>query len=169
MQKTNQKNLPNKNLEIEKKFLVDRNIWQQSILRKNASCHTIVQGYITTQPQGTVRIRTKDTQAFLTIKGKAIGITRAEFEYPIPYEDAQKMLSAFTKRHIVKKRYVFTYKGFTWELDEFEGEQSPLILAEVELTSEKENPICPDFITEDVSEDIRYTNSFLSQKPYPTW
>ncbi len=162
-------NLPQKHLEIEKKFLVDHHIWQESIYRKNASCHTITQGYITTQPQGTVRVRIKDEKSFLTIKGKAIGITRAEFEYPIPYADAQMMLSAFTTNHIIKKRYVFTYKGFTWEVDEFEGLQAPLILAEVELRSEKETPICPDFITEDVSEDIRYTNSFLSQKPYTTW
>ena len=161
--------MSNQNLEIEKKFLVDPTCWKKSSLREQATRHTIVQGYITTQSEATVRLRIKDTQAFLTIKGRPVGISRKEFEYAIPLSDAQEMLSAFAKRCIAKTRFVFSFKGYTWEVDEFEGEQAPLILAEVELESETETPACPNFIAQDVSQDIRYTNAFLSEKPYTTW
>ena len=157
------------NLEIEKKYLVNPKRWKKSSLREQATQHTIVQGYITTQSEATVRVRIKNSQAFLTLKGRPVGISRKEFEYAIPLSDAQEMLAVFAKGRIEKTRFVFSFEGYTWEVDEFEGEQSPLILAEVELDSEVETPTCPDFITEDVSQDIRYTNAFLSQNPYSTW
>ena len=90
-------------------------------------------------------------------------LVRSEFEYSIPIDDAQQMLSTMTNGLIEKTRFVFPFAGYIWEVDEFHGAQAPLIIAEVELGSNKENPTLPSFVREEVSMDMRYTNSQLSK------
>lgn len=147
-------------MEIERKFLVHREIWEQQI---KPVPKIIKQGYLSTTPECTVRVRTKNDQGFITIKGKTVGISREEFEYEIPIDEATQLLEQFTTKSIFKKRYEIDYKGKTWELDEFEGRHAPLILAEIELNSEDEEFELPSWIAEEVSDDPAYFNSNLVQ------
>ena len=96
-------------------------------------------------------------------------LIRSEFEYEIPLDEAEQMLTTMTDALIEKTRFVFSFEGYIWEIDEFEGNQAPLIIAEVELDSNKDSPALPPFITEEVSMDMRYTNSQLSKNPYSSW
>lgn len=160
---------PPKNTEIERKFLVDVSAWHKSPLRKKAIRYPIQQGYICSIPQRTVRVRIKGEKAYLTIKGPAQNLSRSEFEYVIPREDANDLLHNMTDAHIFKTRFVFSFEEYTWEIDEFEGIQAPLVLAEVELSHNDETPPLPPFVTKEVSEDMRYTNSQLSKNPFSKW
>jgi len=151
--------------EIERKFLVDK-----SKLPKNLpKPHNITQGYI--QAKGaTVRIRISDNKAYLTLKGKTEGISRSEFEYPIPFEDAKDILQELCiKPFIQKKRYDIIIGNHKWELDIFEGANNGLIIAEVELENEDEEFIKPQWVLDDVSMDRRYKNSYLVNHPYSQW
>ena len=102
-------------------------------------------------------------------EGETKGISRSEFEYPIPLKDAQDLLKQFAGNTIEKTRYNIKYKGKTWEVDIFSGENKGLILAEIELKSEDEKFDIPEWITEEVTGDERYYNSYLSIKPYKNW
>ena len=154
-------------LEIEFKFIVAPS-WLSSTARKTAVVLNIEQGYISTTPEATVRVRIKDEHGFLTIKGKAKGPVRSEFEYPIPYTEAKELLSLCKKR-IHKKRYLVPFGDHTWEVDEFEGENAPLILAEIELDHPDSSFQKPSWIRRDVTQDHRYSNSSLSLSPYQDW
>ncbi len=144
--------------EIEYKFLVDHQLW--SAIEKPEPT-LIVQGYISKSVDSTVRIRIKGKQGFLTIKGKTVGITRSEFEYEIPVENAEAMIALFTDKHIRKYRYEVMHSGKMWEVDEFHGALEGLILAELEVESEDEEFERPNWITEDVSTDPNYFNAVL--------
>ena len=144
--------------EIEYKFLVDAEGWSK--LEKPEPT-LIVQGYISKSVDSTVRVRIKGDQGFLTIKGKTEGITRSEFEYEIPLEEAETMIELFTDKHIRKHRYEVIVDGKTWEVDEFHGPLEGLILAELEVESEEETFEKPDWVTEDVSTDSDYFNAVL--------
>lgn len=151
--------------EIERKFLVEGSAW-----RKLAKGTHYRQGYLSTVKERTVRVRTIDDKGFLTIKGITIGATRAEYEYEIPVGDANAMLDNLCERPLIEKtRYKIEYQGFTWELDEFEGENQGLILAEIELSAEDQNFTLPAWIGEEVTGDPRYFNSNLIKKPFTTW
>ena len=151
--------------EIERKFLVEGSAW-----RKLAKGTHYRQGYLSTVKERTVRVRTIDDKGFLTIKGITIGATRAEYEYEIPVGDANAMLDNLCERPFIEKtRYKIEYQGFTWELDEFEGENQGLILAEIELSAEDQNFTLPAWIGEEVTGDPRYFNSNLIKKPFTTW
>ena len=150
--------------EIERKFLVD-----QEKLPALPTPYTIQQGYIAATG-ATVRVRIRNNEAFLTLKGKAKGLTRSEFEYPIPLADAKAMLSELCIHPFIsKKRYLIEHEGHTWELDIFEGENEGLIVAEIELESETEPFAKPDWVTEEVSNDPRYRNAYLVTQPFSTW
>ena len=150
--------------EIERKFLVD-----PSKLPQLSSCYTIKQGYIAASG-ATVRVRIRNNEAFLTLKGKAKGLTRSEFEYPIPVTDAEAMLSELCLHPVIsKKRYLIEHEGHTWELDIFEGENEGLIVAEIELESETEPFVKPDWVTKEVSNDPRYRNAYLVSYPFSAW
>ena len=150
--------------EIERKFLVD-----PSKLPQLSSCYTIKQGYIAASG-ATVRVRIRNSEAFLTLKGKAKGLTRSEFEYPIPVTDAEAMLSELCLHPVIsKKRYLIEHEGHTWELDIFEGENEGLIVAEIELESETEPFVKPDWVTKEVSNDPRYRNAYLVSYPFSAW
>jgi adenylate cyclase len=150
--------------EIERKFLVNKGLWQPIAKGKK-----IAQGYLQHDVNKVVRVRIIGEQGFLTIKGKNDGISRLEFEYEIPLVDAQELLLLCNKGVIEKTRYEVSFEGFLWEVDEFEGENGGLLLAEVELASISENPDLPHWIKEEVSNDKRYFNSYLSVNPFKSW
>jgi adenylate cyclase len=152
-------------VEIERKFLLKNDSWRDSVVRS----HVLKQGYLASSPLPTVRVRTSDDKAFLTIKGRTEGISRVEYEYEIPREEAIEMLKLSAQTPIEKTRYIVEANGHIWEIDVFEGSNTGLILAEVELDSEDEEVILPDWIEREVTNDARYYNSALSIKPFSTW
>jgi adenylate cyclase len=151
--------------EIERKFLVAGVAW-----RNGATGTPIRQGYLSTTEERTLRVRIAGGKAFLTIKGMNRGITRTEFEYPIPVADAEAMLEALCERPLIEKtRWVVVFEGFTWEVDEFHGENAGLVVAEVELPTAETKPALPTWVREEVSSDPRYFNANLVKKPYTAW
>lgn len=152
-------------IEIERKFLVKGNEWRCLGFGK-----VYRQGYIYTHNQTTVRVRIVGNQGYLTIKGKAIGIGRDEFEYLIPLTDAQEMLEKLCDRPLIEKtRYKIPQGDLVWEVDEFIGENQGLIIAEVELTDEDQKVELPNWIDQEVTGDQRYYNANLVRNPYQNW
>lgn len=149
-------------VEIERKFLVDKRKLREL---KFSSEEKIAQGYLSTSP--TVRVRLKDNRGFLTIKSPTKGISRQEFEYEIPAEDAEQLLKLCGRRVLKKYRRKISYGGHVWEVDFFAGRHAGLILAEVELNSPDEIIELPDWISREVSRDSRYFNSNLVKSDYP--
>ncbi|MES2260532.1 MAG: CYTH domain-containing protein [Pseudomonadota bacterium] len=152
-------------VEIERKFLVTHDAWKQlghpALLR---------QGYLSSDPQRVVRVRIEDDQAMLTIKGKNVGASRGEWEYPIPLADAQEFLDKLCQRPIIEKyRRRIPYAGFVWEVDEFLGVNAGLVVAEIELPAEDQAFDKPDWVGEEVTHDARYLNSNLIKHPYSNW
>ena len=151
--------------EIERKFLVKGDEW-----RTLATGTVYRQGYLSTKKGCTVRVRLVGDRGYLTIKGSTKGISRAEYEYPIPAEDAQEMLDNLCEPPLIEKtRYKIEFAGLTWEVDEFAGENQGLIIAEVELTDENKTIELPDWIGKEVSDDSRYFNANLVQHPFSQW
>lgn len=151
--------------EIERKFLVKGDAW-----RSLAEGVSYRQGYLNSQKERTVRIRTVGEKAYLTVKGPTRGVTRTEFEYEIPYEDCLAMLEELAEKPIIeKKRYRIPAGSYVWEVDEFFGVNEGLILAEIELPSEDAVFEKPDWIGEEVSGEPRYFNSSLVANPYSVW
>lgn len=148
--------------EIERKFLLKNEGWRSVVTSKT----TIKQGYLNSKKERTVRIRVRGEKGYLTIKGKSINATRQEFEYEIPISDAESMLLLCEKPIIEKVRSLITVKNKTWEIDEFEGENKGLIVAEIELKTEKEIFTIPPWIGKEVTLDSRYFNSNLISHPY---
>ena len=153
-------------LEIERKFLVRKDLWYA--LHKPAG-EDIIQGYLVSEPSLTIRVRVKDSNGFLTIKGPAHNATRLEYEYGIPHSEAIELLKTFTGNIIEKIRYRISFEGKTWEVDEFFGNNEGLIIAEIELTREDETFVHPQWLGEEVTEDKKYVNSALAVNPYKTW
>ena len=152
-------------LEIERKFLVT-DAWQSDPSRGTR----YRQGYLSTDPQRVVRVRTAGTKAFLTIKGLTVGTSRSEFEYPIPFADAESMLDQLCIRPLIEKvRYRETVGDHTWEIDVFEGDNRGLAVAEVELPAADVSFEMPSWAGREVSDDPRYFNSNLAQHPFTRW
>jgi len=141
------------------------NDWKELIIEE----FNVEQGYLNSSPDRTVRIRLSSGIGTLTIKSKTIGISKDEFEYIIPFNDAVSMLSLCERPALSKTRYIVDYEGYIWEIDVFHGENEGLVIAEVELNSESDVPLKPDWIGEQVSLDPRYFNSQLSLNPYKNW
>ena len=151
--------------EIERKFLVKGDSWR--VLAKGTACR---QGYLNSAKERIVRIRTIGNKAFLTIKGPSVGATRSEYEYEIPLADCNAMLDTLAEKPIIeKKRYKVPFSGFTWEIDEFFGDNAGLIVAEVELESEGQILRKPEWAADEVTGDPRYFNSNLIRHPYARW
>jgi adenylate cyclase len=151
--------------EIERKFLVVGEAW-----RGLAPGVRYRQGYLSTVKQRTVRVRTVGERAYLTVKGVSRGLSRAEFEYEIPLQDANSMLDELCERPLIaKKRYKIPLGAFIWEVDEFEAENAGLIIAEVELEDADQTIPIPDWVGAEVSEDPRYFNANLISHPYQDW
>lgn len=152
-------------IEIEKKFLLTGAGW-----KKLASGTTYRQGYLSTVKERTVRVRTIAGKGFLTIKGISVGASRLEYEYEIPLEDANSLLDELCEKPLIEKnRYKIEFSGFTWEVDEFFGENDGLVVAEIELESEDQSFDRPEWVGEEVTGDARYFNSNLIKKPYSQW
>jgi|AP12_2_1047962.scaffolds.fasta_scaffold13294_2 adenylate cyclase len=152
-------------LEIERKFLVRRGAWRAP---DNGTHYR--QGYLSTDPARSVRIRLAGERAWLTIKGETVGITRTEYEYPIPATDAHDMLDRLCKQPLIEKtRYRVEVAGLVWEVDEFDGANAGLVIAEVELADEHQQIILPDWAGEEVTADPRYCNASLVSQPFTRW
>lgn len=152
--------------EIERKFTVSGDSWRKEVVSQSR----IIQGYLTASGT-TVRIRLKDDDAYLTIKGKPDGISRAEYEFPIDPAEAREMLTSLALYPPIEKiRYLVPAgNGLTWEIDEYSGSNAPLFTAEIELPSPETAFPIPDWLGEEVSMDNRYTNRSLSRTPYSQW
>jgi adenylate cyclase len=150
-------------IEIERKFLVTGDRW------RNSAPVYFCQGYLNRSKERTVRIRVAGECGFLTIKGASKGATRAEFEYDIPLVDAEQLLTLCDGTLIEKYRRKIIYDDMVWEIDEFLGENSGLVVAEIELESEDQLFSKPDWVGEEVTHDARYYNSNLSIYPYTLW
>ena len=152
-------------LEIERKFLV------AGAGRKGLAAGVRYrQGYLSRSGGPTVRVRIAGDEGFLTVKGAAHGLARAEFEYAIPVEDAAAMLDDLCEKTLVEKtRYRIPFGAHILEVDEFSGDNAGLVLAEVELRSADEEPDRPAWVGREVSSDPRYFNSNLAKRPFTTW
>jgi CYTH domain-containing protein len=151
--------------EIERKFLVRSEDW-----KPGAVGVPYRQGYLCRQAARTVRVRVAGGQAYLTIKGQAQGITRLEYEYPIPLADAQDLLEQLCLKPLIEKtRYRLEFGGRVWEVDEFAGENQGLVVAEVELESPDQPLELPDWVGEEVTHDPRYLNANLVEQPFSRW
>ncbi|HEY8928754.1 MAG TPA: CYTH domain-containing protein [Mucilaginibacter sp.] len=159
-------NSAHNNIEIERKFLVDAEKWQQADKPGGVLYR---QGYLMSENNCTIRVRVAGEKAFMTIKGASSGISRAEYEYEIPVADATEMLDNLVASEISKTRYAINFENKLWEVDVFLGDNAGLIVAEIELQSENEAFTKPTWITEEVSGDLRYYNSKLSVDPYKNW
>ena len=154
-------------IEIERKFLVKSEDFKKEAFAQNR----ITQGYLSSVPDRTVRVRIKGNKGFLTIKGVSneSGMSRFEWEKEIPINEAQKLLTLCEKGAIDKTRFEVKIGQHTFEVDEFYGDNQGLILAEIELNSENEKFERPKWLGKEVTNDNRYYNSNLSKKPFVTW
>lgn len=151
--------------EIERKFLVKSDDWRREVKPLHTS-----QGYLCSAEQSTVRVRIMGEKAYLTVKGKNKGLSRSEYEYEIPVDDAHEMLTTLCQQpYIEKNRYHVEYAGMTWEVDEFLKENQGLVVAEVELESEEQRVELPPWVAEDVSHDPKYLNVNLMKYPFSRW
>ena len=152
-------------VEIERKFLLAGEGWRglgQPVLLR--------QGYLSTNPERTVRVRVEGEGATMTIKSKSVGATRGEWEYPLPLADANELLDRVCEQPIIEKyRSRIVVGGHTWEVDEFLGVNQGLLFAEIELASEEEVFEKPEWIGAEVTHDKRYFNSSLIRLPFSQW
>ncbi|MBE8724761.1 CYTH domain-containing protein [Flavobacterium hungaricum] len=154
-------------IEIERKFLVKSNDFKEQAFTHNK----IAQGYLSSVPERTVRVRIKGERGFITIKGisQQSGMSRFEWENEIPLDEAVELLKLCEKGKIEKTRYEIKAGNHVYEVDEFYGENEGLTMAEIELNSESEAFEKPDWLGEEVTNDERFYNAYLSKKPYKDW
>jgi len=152
-------------VEIERKFLLVGDAW-----RTLGEPVLLRQGYLSSDPDRTVRVRIEGDSGTLTIKGRSQGATRAEWEYPVPLAEAAELLERLCEKPLIEKyRRRIVFAGHTWEVDEFLGANAGLAFAEIELASEDARFDKPDWIGEEVTHDRRYFNSSLIKLPYSAW
>ncbi|MFV5696807.1 CYTH domain-containing protein [Flavobacterium sp. ZT3R17] len=154
-------------IEIERKFLVKDDSFKRAALTQNH----IAQGYLSSVPERTVRVRIKGNKGFLTIKGisNESGLSRFEWEKEIPVEEAKNLLLLCEKGVIDKTRFEVKLGNHVYEIDVFHGQNEGLIIAEIELGSENETFEKPNWLSNEVTNDKRYYNSYLSNNPYKSW
>lgn len=154
-------------IEIERKFLVNSDAYKKEAFSKKR----IIQGYLSSNPERSVRIRIKEDKAYITVKGisNTSGISRFEWEKEIPVDEAEKLLLLCEKGVIDKTRFEVKSGPHVFEIDEFYGENEGLEMAEIELQSEDENFERPTWLGEEVTNEKRYYNSYLSKNPFKSW
>ena len=151
--------------EIERKFLI-----RDPGIVDSLAGERLTQGYLSHDKNATVRVRIAGNSGWLTIKGKTVGATRSEFEYPVPQDDARQMLDELCNSGVIDKtRYRLPQGELCWEIDVFHGDNDGLIVAEIELPSEDPPFDKPDWLGEEVTGDARYYNSALSSTPFNQW
>ena len=152
-------------VEIERKFLLAGDAW-----RALGEPVLLRQGYLSSDKERTVRVRVEGDRGTMTIKGKSVGATRSEWEYPIPLADAAELLERLCEQPLIEKfRRRIVVGAHTWEVDEFLGANQGLVVAEIELASEDEQFDKPAWVGADVTDDPRYFNSSLIGLPYSAW
>jgi len=153
-------------IEIERKFLLKDDSWRQQ-----ADAGTRYrQGYLIGAKQASVRVRIEGDKAYLNIKSMTLGVTRQEYQYPLPLNEAQELLDSLCEKPLVEKtRYKIQHAGHEWEIDVFTGENAGLVVAEVELQTEQESLSLPSWVGVEVSADPRYYNVNLVKHPYSKW
>lgn len=153
-------------VEIERKFLLQDSSWKT----KKTVGILYRQGYLKNEQDHCVRIRVAGDKGFITIKGKTIGATRAEYEYEIPLDEAVEILETLCEKPLIEKiRYHVSCCDFVWEIDEFLGENQGLLIAEIELDHENQSFKKPDWLGKEVTSDSRYYNAQLVKTPYTKW
>ena len=153
-------------IEVEHKFLLKNDNWRKQIN------HSVKysQGYLSSQPTSSIRIRISDNQAWLNIKSATIGTHRREYEYEIPASDASEILHELCVKPLIEKiRHFVIYDGNTWEIDEFYGGNAGLIVAEIELSEIGQSFSKPEWLGQEVTQDMRYYNNNLARHPYSEW
>lgn len=151
--------------EIERKFLVSSADW-----KRGARSRRLQQGYLSLDKARTIRVRIAGEQAWINIKGLTTGITRSEFEYPVPLADARRMLEELCIKPVIDKtRHLLRYGEHSWEVDEFHGRNAGLVIAEIELAREDEDFQRPPWLGAEVSGDPRYFNASLVTRPFLDW
>jgi len=152
--------------EIERKFLVIDDSWRDRVERSTPQ----VQGYLASARSCSIRVRIAGEQASLNIKSATLGISRHEYDYGIPMDEAREILDTLCIRPLIEKtRHIVRVGRHAWEIDEFDGENKGLIVAEIELDSAEEEFEKPAWAGEDVSDDPRYYNVCLVEHPYKEW
>jgi adenylate cyclase len=152
-------------LEIERKFLVTGNGWRIGDPPGARFCQGYLAQGLATAQRATVRIRRADNRACVTIKGRRQGVTRAEFEYVIPVEDAEELLRMCSKPLIEKTRYRVHHADHVWAVDVFDGANKGLVMAEIELSDPDEPFSRPEWLGREVTHERRYQNSMLNIPP----
>ena len=153
-------------MEVERKFLVKGDFKQLA----DRSIH-VFQGYLSTENERSVRVRIMDKKAYLTIKGMGndSGVSRPEWEYEIPYNDAKELFQICEMGIIEKKRHIVFYEGYRYEVDEFFGENEGLQVAELELKTEDEEFKKPDWLGREITDEMKYYNLMLLKHPFKYW
>ena len=154
-------------IEIERKFLVISEAFKHEALKKTR----IIQGFLNTNKERTVRVRLKGDLGFLTVKGKSSkdGLSRFEWEKEISKPEAEALLKLCEEGVIDKMRYEIKVADHLFEVDEFYGENEGLTMAEVELETEMEDFVKPSWLGEEVTGQVKYYNSILSKQPFNAW
>lgn len=153
-------------LEIERKFLVRDDSWQSGV----TGSVWIRQGYLNLAKDCSVRVRSAAERGWLNIKSVTIGTQRHEYEYEIPHQDAEEMLDHLCRQPLIEKvRHFVSYGGHLWEIDVFEVDNEGLIVAEIELSHPEEEFVKPPWLGQEVTDDTRYYNTYLAQKPFKSW
>lgn len=152
-------------IEIERRFLLKNDSWralagEPEIMR---------QGYLSVEKERTIRVRIIGNRAWLTLKGYISDVARSEFEYEIPLPHAEAMMQTMCPFKLEKRRYKINYQGFLFEIDEYFGENAPLIVAELELPDEDAAFAKPEWLGEEITCNGKFTNAHLSKHPYSEW
>lgn len=153
-------------VEIERKFLLSSSEWRKEVTSQTR----MKQGYLSRGSQSSVRVRIAGESAKISVKSTKDGISRLEYEYDIPMQDAEELLEKVAHRPLIEKiRYIIPKGKHRWEVDEFFGENQGLLMAEIELDDAGEDFEHPPWLGAEVSDDVRYYNSSLSESPYSEW
>lgn len=153
-------------IEIEHKFLLANEAWREQI----SSSVTYKQGYLSSQPTCSIRIRISNVRAWINIKSATIGTHRHEYDYEIPFSDAEEIISDLCRKPLIEKtRHLVKNNGNVWEIDEFFGDNLGLIVAEIELAEIGMDFSRPHWLGEEVTHDVRYYNNNLSVHPFSEW
>lgn len=152
--------------EIERKFLLKDSSWKE-IANKGTQ---YTQGYLVGSKTASVRVRIQGERSFINIKSATIGITRQEFEYEVPIDEAKEMLETLCEKPLIDKiRYLIKVGSHVWEVDVFSGYNEGLVVAEIELQHKDESFKKPDWLGKEVSDDERYYNVCLVKHPFKDW
>lgn len=156
--------------EIERKFLMKNQDWKALAHKKTHFAQGYLNDIADKTGKSSVRVRLEGNKANMNIKSLEIGLSRDEYEYDIPYTDAEKILATLAVGPVIEKyRYLVKVDQHVWEIDEFLGDNAGLVIGEVEMASEQDNVTIPDWAGREVTEEVRFYNVSLSKRPYNDW